>query len=176
MSTFAKISLISSYDKATYYSIALVDEEADQPSYFEKFVLRHQQHNREKLNHILSWLNEIGDVWGARPHLFRDEREAHTLPPKGVHREPTYVEVGTGKVAANNLRLYCYRLSGSVVFLFDDDVKTTDAAQDCPNVGPHFRMANKLVRVIDECFNQGDREWNDDRTDIIYDEEFLLIF
>lgn len=176
MSTFAKISLIASYDKVIYYSVALVDEEVDQPSYFEKFVSRHQQRNREKLNHILSWLEEIGNVWGAMPHLFRDERGAHALPPKGVHREPTYIEVDAGKVAVNNLRLYCYRLSESVVFLFDGDVKTADAAQDCPNVRPHFRMANQLVQVIDEYFDQGDIEWNDERTDLIYDEEFLLIF
>jgi hypothetical protein len=176
MSTFAKISFIASYDKVTYYSVALVDEEVDLPSYFGKFVSRHQQRNREKLNHILSWLKEIGNAWGARPHLFRDERKAHALPPKGALREPTYVEIEIGKVVANNLRLYCYRLSESVVFLFDGDVKTADAAQDCPNVGPHFRTANKLVQVIDECFNQGDIEWNDDRTDILYDEEFLLVF
>lgn len=174
MSTFAKISLVASYDKVTYYSVALVDEEADQPSYFEKFVSKHQQHNREKLNHILSWLKEIGNVWGARPHLFRDEREAHALPPRGTHREPTFIEMG--EPVANNLRLYCYRLSESVVFLFDGEVKTADAAQDCPNVRPYFRMANKLVQVIDEYFGQGDIEWNDDRTDIVYDEEFLLIF
>lgn len=176
MSTFAKISFVVSYDKVTYYSVALVDEEADRPSCFEKFVSRHQQHNGKKLNHILSWLKEIGNVWGARPHLFRGEREAHALPPKGTHREPTYVEIETGKVAANNLRLYCYRLSERVVFLFDGDVKTADAAQDCPNVWPHFRMANKLAQAIDDCFHQGDMEWNDDRTDIVYDEEFLLIF
>jgi len=77
---------------------------------------------------------------------------------------------------ANNLRLHYCRLSESVVFLFDGDIKTADAAPDCPNVWPHFRMANKLVQVIDECFSQGDIEWDDDRTDIVYDEDFLLMF
>src|SRR5690606_33471069 len=73
-------------------------------------------------------------------------------------------------------RLYCYRLSERVVFLFDGDVKTADAAQDCPQVRPHFRMANQLARAINEAFKQQDIEWNDDCSDIIYDEDFLLIF
>src|SRR5690606_26420437 len=174
MSIFAKICLIASYDKVAYYSVAIVDGDDEQPSYFQKFVDRHQEENKRKLNHLLSWLQQIGKAYGAKPSLFREEREAQALPPKGVNRRPTYIEMG--EPAINNLRLYCYRLSERVVFLFDGDVKTADAAQDCPQVRPHFRMANQLARAINEAFKQQDIEWNDDCSDIIYDEDFLLIF
>ena len=72
------------------------------------------------------------------------------LPPTGIDREPMLIE--NGKKSANNLRLYCLRAIERLVFLFGGDLKTALKAQDCPNVKPHFILANKLTKAIDEAF------------------------
>lgn len=82
--------------------------EDNETSLFEEFVAHHTIANKEKLNHILDWLKAIGNKYGAQAHLFRPEGEtadASALPPKGKERKPHYTE--SGKIKANNIRLYC---------------------------------------------------------------------
>ena len=60
-----------------------------------------------------------------------------------------------------------------VVFLFNGDIKTADRAQDCKNVLPHFRLANKLTATIESNFGK-EIKWNESLTDIIIDDDFEL--
>lgn len=173
MNTFAKIKLVARYKKVVYYTVQI---EGDAASLFEDFLLKHTPNNKEKLNHIMKWMKKIGDEKGARKSYFRNEAETAdttALPPKGTNREPAYIE--DGENSANDLRLYCYRVNEHVVFLFNGDIKTTTRAQDCRQVQPHFRLANKLTKCIAEKLNDEIR-WNKDGTDIDFDEELDLIF
>lgn len=139
MNTFAHIKPIAKYDKVSYYSICINNQ---QDSLFEKFVVNNSNTNKEKLNHVLEWIKTIGNKYGALPHLFRPEGEtadASALPPKGKDRKPHYTEYG--KTKANNLRLYCLRANENVVFLFNGDIKTSQYAQDCPNVKKTFQIS-----------------------------------
>lgn len=174
MTTFARIIPIVKYDKVSYYSVC-VDESEN--SLFEEFVKHHTKHNKGKLNHVLEWLKQIGNKYGAQQHLFRSEAEiadASALPPIGMKREPTYSEYG--KIKANNLRLYCLRANQHVVFLFDGDIKTTEKAQKCPNVRDYFKKANQLTKAIDNAFRSKDIIWNDDCTEIECEDDFKLQF
>ena len=174
MNTFARILPIAKYNKVSYYSICIDDSEN---SLFTEFVIRHSKVNKEKLNHILDWLKEIGTKYGAQQHLFRPEAEtadASALPPTGIQRKPSYTE--NGKIKANNLRLYCLRANQHVVFLFDGDIKTTKHAQDCPNVRDYFKKANQLTKAIDKAFISKQIAWNDDYTEIDCGEDFKLQF
>ncbi|HCY82329.1 MAG TPA: hypothetical protein DHV22_12375, partial [Xanthomarina gelatinilytica] len=63
-----------------------------------------------------------------------------------------------------------------VVFLFSGDIKTANNAQDCPNVKPHFLLANQLTKAIDEAFKNQDIVWNDDCTLIDCDKNFKLYY
>lgn len=172
MDIFAKIKLIVRYRKVAYYSISIVDDEKEDPSLFEQFLDKHTKANQRKLSHILSWIALIGEKYGAKEQFYREEREASALPPKGKDRQPAFIEYG--KATPNNLRLYCFRLSEEVVFLFDGDIKTTNAAQDCPNVRRHFNLANRITQAIDQSIVEKEIEWNKDCTDIMYDTEFTL--
>ena len=122
----------------------------------------------------------IGDKCGAQNQYFRNESEtAETgaLPPIRKYRGPVYVEVdeyGNECTVPNNLRLYCMRVSDNVVFLFNGDIKTADKAQDCDNVRPHFRQANRLSALIDKAFIEKEIKWNDDYTDILLEDSILL--
>lgn len=174
MNTFARIVPIKQYDKVSYYSVCV---DGSENSLFNDFVQYHTEHNKEKLNHVLEWLKQIGNKYGAQQHLFRSEAaiaDASALPPIGMKRQPNYSEYG--KVKANNLRLYCLRANQYVVFLFDGDIKTTKYAQDCPNVKEYFKKANQLTKAIDNAFISGDIVWNDDCTEIDCEDDFKLQF
>ena len=172
MNTFAKIKCVAEYKKVTYYSVSLNNNE---DTLFENFIEIHSDTNRKKLNHILSWIRIVGNKYGAQTHYFRPEAEisdTSAFPPKGKDRKPVYIE--NGKKKANNLRLYCFRANENVVFLFNGDIKTTKKAQNCPNVGPHFKLANQLTRAIENAFKEGNIKWTAYYDDILYDEELMI--
>ena len=172
MNKFARIKPIASYDKVAYYSVCI---DNNTTSLFDKFIKHHSQQNKEKLNHVLEWIKNIGNKYGAQNHLFRSEAfiaDAAALPPAGKDKKPHYTEAG--EKATNNLRLYCLRANEHVVFLFNGDLKTADKAQKCPNVKEHFLLANHLTKVIDEAFKEGEIQWNDDLTLLIYSDDLKL--
>lgn len=174
MNTFAQIKPITKYDKVAYYSICINSQKL---SLFEKFVTHNTTANKEKLNHVLEWIKIIGNKYGALPHLFIPEGETadvSALPPKGMDRKPHYTEYG--KTKANNIRLYCLRANENVVFLFDGDIKTSQYAQECPNVKNHFKLANQLTKAIDKAFRDGEIVWNDDYTEIDCENDYKLQF
>lgn len=177
MNNFAELILVEQYRKVTYYSVAINNEDA----LYDQFIEKHTTENNEKLNHILTWLEKIGDKIGAHEHYFRNEAEtgdARALPPKGKNREPSYVEfsktTGKNENTPNNLRLYCFRASESVVFLFNGDIKTKQYPQDCDNVRPHFKLANKLSKLLDQAIINKEIQWNEDWSDIRVEDDFKL--
>lgn len=158
MNNFAEIILVQRFNKVSYYSVSINEED----SLFRQFVNKHTMANKEKLNHILKWINLVGNKTGAHEQYFRDESETadtRALPPKGKNREPAYVETDASGIehnAENSLRLYCMRLNENVVFLFNGDIKTAETAQKCDNVRSHFQMANKLTALIDKAIKEGE--------------------
>lgn len=149
--------------------------EGDTDSLYEQFVNKHTVENLTKLKHIQLWLKIVGNKYGAQNHLFRNEAkgaDTSALPPKGKDKKPTYVEHGKNK--SNNLRLYTFRANQNVVFLFNGDIKTAAKAQDCPNVKPHFILANLITKAIDLAFSNKDINWSEDYTTILFDKNFKL--
>jgi hypothetical protein len=162
------------YDKVSYYSVTINSETA---SLFEQFIATHTTNNKEKLNHILAWLQEIGITYGAQTYLFRPEAylsDTSALPPTGKYKEPTYIE--NGETESNSLRLYCFRLNENVVILYSGDLKTADKAQDCINVRAHFLLANKLTRALENSIKENEVYWNEDCTDIIFDSDLEIAY
>lgn len=172
MNTFAQIIPIARYKKVAYYSVSLNGNET---SLFEDFVSCFKITEQEKLNHILIWIELIGDKYGATPNFFRSEAataDAAALPPNGMERKPHYTEAGSTK--ANNLRLYCLRANPHVVFLFNGGIKTKNKAQDCPNVRTPFKLANQLTKAIDAAFIEKDILWINNFTSISVSNDFKL--
>lgn len=173
MNTFAHIKNIGKYDKVSYYSVVLENENN---SIFENFIAVHEKTNIEKLYHIVKWIEVIGKKYGAQPYLFRPEGEiadTSALPP-ATNKNPSYIE--NGKKKSNSLRLYCLRANEHVVFLFNGDLKTAQKAQDCPNVNKHFKLANQITKALDEAFKQGEIKWNETQSDIVFDSDLTIHF
>lgn len=176
MNNFAKILLVQRFHKVNYYTVKLEEHDI---SLFGQFVSKHTNENREKLNHIMAWIRIIGEKYSAKADYFRNEAEtadASALPPANPTWEPSYIEwdneTQTGE--PNNLRLYTFRANEHVVFLFNGDVKTADKAQDCPDVRPHFRLANVIAKALEACFRNGEIAWNTNQTDIEFDNDLEL--
>ena len=182
MNNFATLNKVGTYDKVVYYTLTIEDEDGvNDKSLFEMFIEKHSKENYEKFHHIMTWLQIIGNEIGAKEYYFRQEAEisdTSALPPTGVDREPTYVEInnetGEEENKPNNLRLYCFRASETVVFLFNGDVKTENKAQDCDNVRPHFRLANRLTKLLEDKFKEKEILWNEDGTNIEFEEDLEL--
>ena len=177
MNNFAKIILVQRFNKVNYYTLRLNDDEL---SLFGQFRSVHINDNKDKLNHIMAWIKRIGNVYGAKEVYFRNEAESSdtsALPPDSIKWEPTYIEynenTGEEKITPNDLRLYTFRVNEHVVFLFDGDIKTANKAQDCDKVRPHFRLANKLTKVLESAFLH-DIKWNNNYTDIVFDKNLEL--
>lgn len=174
MNNFARIKPLFKYKTVAYYSVCLGDNEK---TLYKEFVEKHTVKNIDKLYHIQKWIQVIGEKYGAQNRFFRNEAknaDTSALPPKGINTEPSYVEYNKKK--ANNLRLYCLKANTNVVFLFNGDIKTKQKAQECPNVKPHFNLANTLTKAIDNAFKEKDIIWNDDCTLIICSEDFILYY
>ncbi len=174
MNNFVQIKKMDQYDKVSYYSVII---NTDSVSLFESFIAKHKLKSSRKLNHILTWLQEIGIKYGAQNQFFRPEAhlsDTSALPPVGKDRAPTYVE--DGETESNNLRLYCFRLNENVVILYNGDLKTAIKAQDCPNVKPHFLLANRITKAIEKSIKENYITWNDNYTDIIFDQDLEIAY
>ena len=69
MNNFAEIIFVEQYRKVTYYSVAVNDGDA----LYDQFIEKHTTENANKLNHILTWLEKIGNKVGAYEQYFRNE-------------------------------------------------------------------------------------------------------
>lgn len=174
MNNFAQIKPLFQYAKVAYYSVVLNNE---QNSLFEQFIKNHEVEHKEKLYHILKWIQQIGQNYGAQKRFFRNEAnfaDTSALPPKNKNLKPLFIEYG--KTQKNNLRLYSLRANDKVVFLFGGGIKTQQKAQDCPNVSQHFELANKLTKAIDKAFIEKDIQWINQASKIAYDKNYQLKF
>jgi|VirMetMinimDraft_7_1064189.scaffolds.fasta_scaffold18294_2 hypothetical protein len=140
MNRFAIIEEVERFNKVTYYTIKFEDKDESE---FENFLSKHQDDLtiKNEYNDLIAWVTIIGNNIGAKPRYFRQENRAHALPPPSKLVEIDYVK---------NLRLYCMWISESIIILFNGAIKTKNTAQDCPNVKPHFDLANKLVLEIEK--------------------------
>lgn len=133
------------FEKLEYFSLR--DENLDR-SEFERFLERHMNLSiiETEFADLLAWLERLGKD-GAEERFFRHEQRAQALPPNLRYLDIDY---------EHQLRLYCLRLSDKAVFLFCGGIKTTVKAQNCPNVGPHFRNAQQYCKKIEELIREGD--------------------
>jgi len=177
MNNFATIKHINSFKKVTYYSICINTNREE--SLFEQFIKSNEKANKEKLNHILSWLEKMGNEYAAHSFYFRNEAlftDVSALPPKNPNWEPSFIHWNkyAKNSETNNLRLYTFRANKHVVFLFNGGLKTTQKAQECPNVKSHFKLANRLTHSIQRAFEEGRIKWNKQYSDIQFEQTLKL--
>lgn len=116
-------------DEGENCTLFTVRKDGSEHSETDKFFLKAQKNEKLKRNfqELATFITDvIGDQDGALEIYFRDEREAHGLPPKKtIEKEDVtffYIDYP--------LRLYCLRISNEIVVLFNGDEKTSNSAQE----------------------------------------------
>jgi hypothetical protein len=154
------------FKKVHFYSVRL---EGRVNSEFRDFQLRmNQKGNQIELAEINRHIENIGKRFGAYPKQFRDEGAADGLPP------PYHEFLESDDPDDYGLRLYCIRLSPSVVILLNGDRKTNLKARLCDNCKPHFEKANALAGKITQAILDGYMEIDEDEKEIQIEEDFEL--
>lgn len=168
MNTFATINQVVLYEKVRYYSILF---EGERVTEYEKFILNHvsNQNIKDEFFDLLHWITyHLGERFGAQKKYFRHEGAAEALPPNAQFLDLDYAE---------NLRLYCCRISDHVVILFNGGIKTKgiNNPQDCEVVKPHFENANKLTRCINKAFTDKQIRLSEDQKVLLINDDFEII-
>jgi len=155
------------YEKVQYYTIQI---EGRSMSEFRNFVTRMKTdpRNSVELSELNRYIERIGEKYGAEPNHFRHEDAADGLPP------PYHQFIESEDPYDFGLRLYCNRLSSSIVILLNGDRKTALKAQLCPQCSPHFELARKLAKKIDKAIVEGFIEIDHEHREIVIDTEFTL--
>lgn len=156
------------FEKVHYYSVRIDDSALSE---FRDFNARMSQspESRVELGEIYRYIEQIGDKQGAYPQHFKSEDAAEALPPP-YH---SYIE---SEISGDyGLRLYCIRLSQSIVILLNGDRKTALKVKDCKNCYPHFDLARKLAKKITQAIVDGDIEIDEENKVLSIEEDFEII-
>lgn len=153
------------FKKVHYYSVRY---EGRQYSEFKDFQLRMAAKSSIELAEINRHIQDIGQKYGAHKQHFKDEDAAERLPPPWHH----FIE--SENPDDYGLRLYCIRLSPSIVILLNGDRKTKLKVAECENCKPHFAKAITLARTITRAIVDGDMEIDEEEKEIIIYGDFEL--
>lgn len=133
-------------DQGQVCTIYTVRWEEAERSETDKFFVKYEndstlQRPMQELAKFIS--NKIGDEMGALEDFFRFENAAQALPPSGTHKvEDLYINFGNFP-----LRLYCLRISETLVVLFNGGEKTADTSQG-GKTSIAFQEANIFAKRI----------------------------
>lgn len=137
------------FKEVRFYTIKF---EGRAKSEFDDFIERHidNEAHESNLYEIKQWIIKIGER-GAEKWYFKSEDLAERLL---VHYESENEESQFG------LRLYCLRLSKSVVIILNGALKTAQANRDCENVRPYFLQAQTISKRFYEARDENRIEIN----------------
>jgi len=126
-----------------FYTVRWVDEELSET---DKFFVKYENQStfQRPLQELAKFISKkIGDEMGALEDFFRFENAAQALPPSGTYKvEDIYIDYGNFP-----LRLYCLRISETLVVLFNGGEKTANTAQG-GKTSMAFRDANLFAKRI----------------------------
>lgn len=151
MNTFALEIFDDQGQVCTFFTVRW--EEAafsETDKFFQKF--RDDEQLKHSLRELASFLEVvIGDEYGALPDFFRFENNAQAIPPSGTYKvEDLYINFGNFP-----LRLYCLRISETLVVLFNGGEKTADTAQG-GKTSMAFQDANIFAKRILDALREKD--------------------
>jgi hypothetical protein len=154
------------FAKVHYYTVLF---EGRTVSEFKDFQIRMRSNkiDADAVAEINKYIKNIGEIYSALPHHFRDEDAAEALPPP-------YHYIESDDPNDFGIRLYCIRLSSFIVILLNGDRKTALKVKDCPKCQPHFSRAQRLAKAITGAILDGSIELQEDTMEIVINEDFEI--
>lgn len=135
--------------RCTFYTVRWEDADLSET---DKFFLKYRKVDRlkQQLQELAKLMQvAIGNQYGALDAFFRFENQAQALPPPGTFR----LEDLTLQFSNFPLRLYCLRISETLVVLFNGGEKTAGTAQG-GKTSMAFQEANHFARRIAEALRE----------------------
>jgi hypothetical protein len=131
--------------QCTFYTVRWEDAQLSET---DKFFLKYENHvtlGRHVQELAVFITKKIGDEQGAWERFFKFENTAQALPPSGKYKvEDIYINYDNFP-----LRLYCLRISETLVVLFNGAEKSSRSAQE-GETSMAFHEANMFAgRIID---------------------------
>ncbi len=133
-------------DFCSFYTVRILEPES-KCSETDKFFLRFRQSHKECVQMLAQLLQIIGVETGAIEEYFRFEGLAMAIP-RGLVRG---LELNFKNFP---LRLYCMRISESLVILFNGGQKTSEKAQDGETSMTFFEANQFAARIQDAIMNK----------------------
>ena len=151
MNIFALEKFDDQGSRCTFYTVRWEEEEWSET---DKFFNKYESDTNfgRPIQELAVFLTKkIGNDVGALEDFFRFENTAQALPSSGKHK------VGEITINYGNfpLRLYCLRMSESMVVLFSGGEKTAQNAQG-GKTSMAFHEANQFAKRILEAIRQGE--------------------
>ena len=152
MNTFALEIFDDLGKQCTFYTVRWEDSELSETDKFFKKKYETGSTFERSIQELAMFISKkIGDEMGALEVFFRFENIAQALPPAGTHKvEGIYINYGKFP-----LRLYCLRISESLVVLFNGSEKTEESAQG-GKTSMVFHEANFFAKRILDALIQKD--------------------
>ncbi len=143
MGTFALEIFNNEGNACTFYTVRWENAElSETDKFFVKF--RNDVIHKNSLQELAKFLDiQIGEKKGALKEYFRFENAAYALPPAGAY----LIEEISISYSHFPLRLYCLRISDSLVILFNGAEKTSNTAQS-GKTSMVFEEANQFAKKI----------------------------
>lgn len=134
----------------TFYTVRFInddDSQSETDQFFDRYAVPGNRFEREGYELFYLITESIGNKYGATDDFFdRLENKAQALPPKPKKWVEEIKELGVNFP----LRLYCYRISGQLVILFNGGIKDAAKAQESKNLSMKFYEAQLFVQKIEE--------------------------
>ena len=138
--TTASIKTVASTETAGIFSICFEGESFTE---FEKFVTSNKDHYSRDLNIILAAINRMLQVSGFLERYFRPEGKMRD----GVCALP---------VTSGKLRLYCLRISDSILIAGGGGVKDTRRYEDSEELNGYVISLQKLDCALRQAVKKGE--------------------
>jgi len=146
------IETFKEFSRVHFYTVRWDEQEESETDRFLARFLDDETY-REELDELVTLIEDIGENRGAVDFLFnRFENRATALPPNF----PMEINGLEFSFPETRLRLYCLRLSETVVILFNGGIKSAQTAQDSPDLSMKFHEAQQFVRKIEEALREED--------------------
>ncbi len=158
------------FSRVQYYTVRKIRNEKPLITEFSDFLKRMgtTEQDQTELSEINKYIELIGERYGASPEHFKVEDAAERLPP------PYHAFISSDIPDDFGMRLYCIRLSPTIVILLNGDRKTSLKVQDCKKCYRHFDFARRLSRRIDQAIQDGDIELDIENMEILAEDDFVF--
>lgn len=136
-----------------FYTVRWENGEVSETDHFFEKYENEENPNYDSASILLRLItHSIGEVYGAIDAFFdRTKNSAQSLPPKPKKWIPEIQELGIHFP----LRLYCYRVSESIVVLFNGGIKDQRTDQLSNDISLKFHEAQQFATRIAKALQDG---------------------